>query len=58
MRKDCSHEKQRQMLRAQQMAIMKRKDKKTRIRNGEAADNLTWTAFIHKYSFNLETLPW
>ena len=58
MRKDCSHEEQRQMFRAQEMPITKRKEKNARIRNVEAADNLTWTAFIHKYSFNLEILPW
>ncbi len=43
---------------AQQMAIMHRKDKNARIRNVEAADNLTWAAFIHQYSFNLENLIW
>jgi hypothetical protein len=54
MRKDCSHEEKRQIFRAQGMATVKRKDKQAINRNAEAADYLTWAAFIHKYSFNLE----
>ncbi len=53
--KDCSHEEQGQMFRG--MPITKN-EKNARIRNVGAADNLTWAAFIHKYSFNLENLPW
>ena len=41
MRKDCLHEEQRHMFRAQQMPIMKRKEKNARIRNVEAAGQLS-----------------